>query len=286
MNSETRNCQNCKQNFTIEPDDFSFYEKISSAGWRIPPPTWCPECRMIRRLCWRNERSLFYRTCDFTGKRIVTMFHPEENIKVYDREIWGSDKWDPSEYGQDYDFSRPFFEQFRELLSKVPLANVGNMNCLNSPYGNHNADCKNCYLVYASYLNEDVMYSQGASELKNCLDIYSIMKSQNCYGDILSGTLYNTHFSYDTDGSVDSYFLKSCVNCNNCIGCMNLRSKKYCIFNEQYTKEEYLKEKEKLDFGSYKILSEFNRKYRDFILKNPHRYADIIPKGFPRGLPR
>ena len=28
MKSETRNCQNCKKDFVIEPDDFSFYEKI------------------------------------------------------------------------------------------------------------------------------------------------------------------------------------------------------------------------------------------------------------------
>lgn len=27
MNSETKQCQNCKKDFTIEPDDFAFYEK-------------------------------------------------------------------------------------------------------------------------------------------------------------------------------------------------------------------------------------------------------------------
>ena len=42
MKSETRNCQNCKKDFIIEPDDFSFYEKI-----KVPAPTFCPECRMV-----------------------------------------------------------------------------------------------------------------------------------------------------------------------------------------------------------------------------------------------
>jgi len=28
MTSETKTCQNCKQNFVIEPEDFKFYEKI------------------------------------------------------------------------------------------------------------------------------------------------------------------------------------------------------------------------------------------------------------------
>ncbi|MFA6999636.1 MAG: hypothetical protein WC241_00815 [Candidatus Paceibacterota bacterium] len=274
MKSETKQCQNCKLDFTIEPDDFLFYEKI-----KVPAPTFCPECRMIRRMTWRNERSLFKRSCDFTGDSIITMFHPEANVKVYDRDIWWSDKWDPTEYGMDYDFSRPFFEQYKELLSKVPLQNLGNNLCINSPYGNHNADCKNCYLVYASYLNEDVMYSQGASHLKNCIDTYSIQKCEQCYEDVLCDSMFQTHFSYDSDELISSFFMNKCVNCQDCIGCVNLRNKKYYIFNQQHTKDKYLKEKEKIDFGSYKILSEFKTKYKDYILKYPRKYA-IILKSF------
>lgn len=66
MESETRICQKCKKDFIIEPDDFGFYEKI-----KVPPPTFCSECRMIRRMTWRNERSLFKRTCDYTGNSIL-----------------------------------------------------------------------------------------------------------------------------------------------------------------------------------------------------------------------
>ena len=36
--SETKTCQNCKNDFIIEPDDFSFYEKM-----KVPAPTFCPE---------------------------------------------------------------------------------------------------------------------------------------------------------------------------------------------------------------------------------------------------
>ncbi|MDI6602741.1 MAG: hypothetical protein QME57_01295 [Patescibacteria group bacterium] len=41
MNQEKCTCQNCKKEFVIEPEDFAFYEKI-----KVPPPTWCPECRL------------------------------------------------------------------------------------------------------------------------------------------------------------------------------------------------------------------------------------------------
>jgi hypothetical protein len=38
------------------------------------------------------------------------------------------------------------------------------------------------------------------------------------------------------------WFSRDCLGCNDCFGCVNLRKKSYCIFNKQYTKEEYKKE--------------------------------------------
>ncbi len=269
--TESKTCQNCKQDFQIEPEDFNFYEKI-----KVPPPTFCPECRLIRRMTWRNERSLFKRNCAKTGKEIITMFHPDENVVVYDRDAWWGDGWEPTDYGQDFDFSRPFFEQFRELLSKVPLANLGNENCIGSPYGNHNADCKDCYLTYASFDNERVNYSFGSVGQKDCVDNYVCINSELSYEDVLSGELYKTHFSIDSSESIDSFFLKNCKNLQNCIGCINLRNKSNCILNNQYTKEEYEKVKQELDFGSYKKLFEFEKHFREFSLKFPNKFAFVV----------
>ena len=272
MKSETRVCQNCHQNFLIEPEDFNFYEKI-----KVPPPTFCPECRSMRRLIWRNERSLHHNVCALTGKKIISMFSPDVNVVVYDRDVWWSDKWDPLVYGQDYDFSRPFFEQYKELLSRVPVASLGNTNIINSDYGNHNFDLRNCYLIYASLHAENVLYAQGVVNVKDSVDLYTVMKSENCYEGSLSAGLYNTHFSFDSDESLDSMFLaNNCYNLQYCLGCVSLRNKKYCIFNEQYTKEKYEKKLAEYDFGSYKNLENFKKKYEEFILKYPRRFAGII----------
>ncbi len=268
---ENRICQNCKAKFEIEPEDFNFYEKI-----KVPPPTFCPECRAIRRLIWRNERSLYHNTCAFSGKKLISMFSPETNLVVYDRDIWWSDKWDPTVYGQDYDFSRPFFEQFRELLSRVPLANLGNTNNVNSEYGNHNADLKNCYLVFASVENKNVSYARGVFNTQDSFDLYAILKSEQCYDDVSCSGLYNTHFSYDSDDSINSYFLTACMNLQDCLGCVNLRHKTHCIFNTQYTKEEYEKKLAGYDFGSYKNLLNFTKEYKSFLSKQPRRYANIL----------
>ena len=104
MNTETKTCQNCKHEFTIEPEDFAFYDKI-----KVPAPTFCPECRMMRRMIFRNQRHLFRRKDDRSGKEIFSSFPASAPLKVYEREFWWSDGWEPMDYGRDYDFSRPFF---------------------------------------------------------------------------------------------------------------------------------------------------------------------------------
>jgi len=265
---ETKICQNCHNEFTIEPEDFDFYEKI-----KVPSPTFCPDCRIVRRMSWRNERTLYHRKCDATGKDIITMFAPEQPLVVYERDYWWSDNWDQLASGRDYDFSKPFFQQFRELFEKAPLPNLANSNTINSEYGNHNLDMKNSYLAYASGWCEDVSYSRGAARCSNSIDLYLADNLVQCYDDTACGDLNRVFFSYDSDESVNCAFLHACKNMIDSLGCINLRSKSNCIFNVQYTKEEYIKERAKYDFGSYKALSEFRKKFAEFITKYPRRFG-------------
>lgn len=271
MAPENKKCQNCKQDFTIEADDFSFYEKV-----KVPAPTFCPECRMVRRMNWRNERSLYKRTCVATGKQVVSMFSPDTKTIVYERDYWWSDKWDQLASGRDYDFSKPFFQQFQELLESAPLPNLANSNCIRSEYGNHNTDCKDCYLTYATFGSENTSYSRGGVQCKDVLDIDTSLKSEQCYSNILCGGMYRTNFSYDSDDSMNCDFLQACKNMKNSLGCINLNNKSYHIFNQAYSKEEYEIERKKYDFGSYQAILNFKERFQDFIMKYPRRYAFVV----------
>ncbi len=91
MKSEIRNCKNCQKDFTIEEEDFNFYERI-----KVPAPSWCPECRQFRRYAWRNERTLYRRNCDLCQKSTVTIYSPNKPYKVYCNECWWGDDWDSS----------------------------------------------------------------------------------------------------------------------------------------------------------------------------------------------
>ncbi len=112
-------CQNCKNNFAIEPDDFGFYEKM-----QVPPPTFCPECRLIRRLAYRNEKSLYRNECAKCKKSIIAVYPKDSGIQVYCRPCWWGDGWDGGEYAMDFDPSKSFISQVSELLHKAPVPSL------------------------------------------------------------------------------------------------------------------------------------------------------------------
>ena len=135
---EWKTCSISGQPFAITQKDLEFYEKVSPTfnGKKYPilPPTLCPEERQRRRLAFRNERKLYRRRCDFSGKEIISIYSPEKPFKVYEQNIWWSDQWDPLAYGKNYDFDQTFTENFRALMLKVPRYSVGNKGQQNAEY--------------------------------------------------------------------------------------------------------------------------------------------------------
>lgn len=238
---------------------------------------------MIRRFLFRNERLLFRRKCDATDKEIFTSFPPQAPVKVYDREHWWSDKWDPMEYGRDYAFSKPFFEQFRELLSTVPLFSKSVMGNINSDYCDQCGWMKNCYLCFDCDRFENSAYAIKGESIKDSFDTYEVSKSEFCYESVVLEEAYRVFFSMDCERCTDVWFSKDLTSCNNCFGCVNLRNKSYYIFNKPYTKEEYLEELKRLNPGSYRSVQEILKKSRElwdrFPVKYLHGYHNVNVNG-------
>jgi len=270
---ENRICQNCKKEFTIESEDFNFYEKI-----KVPPPTWCPECRLIRRICFRNERTLYKSKCQAKGhgEEMISTFSSDKPDRVYCHKAWWADDWDPMDYGKDYDFSRSFFEQMRELWKSVPDIGLFNINPVNSDYCSITENNKNCYLLVGADHNENSLYSSFIFNSKECVDCHFVSKSEKNYETTDCISCFNLKYSRYCETCYDSSFLFNCRNCHDCFGCVNLINQEYCIYNKQYTKEEYIKKMKELDFGSYKEIKKTQEKFNGFSLKFPRRFAKIV----------
>ncbi len=270
MKTENRQCNRCKENFILEEDDFSFYEKM-----KVPAPNVCPDCRFKMRAMWRNETMLYSgQKCDVCQKSIITMYNPKSPYKKYCYDCFYSENWDPKDYATEYDKTRPFFDQMKEFLIKVPKINLGistgDGQNINSEYVNMAGGCKNCYLVFNTSPSEELLYSRGVNSGVFSSDIYFGVKFENCYECInvqeSSGILWGQNII----SCVDSSFVLNGSGLTNCFGCVNLRNKSNHYFNERLSPEEYKKRIEEIR-GSYKKTEEAKNKFFEFLKALPRR---------------
>jgi len=267
--TENRICQNCKKDFVIEPDDFGFYEKI-----KVPPPTFCPECRFQRRLAVRNNRVFYKSQCALCKSSLLSLYNKNSSFTVYCRDCWLSDKWDPIDYGREYYFSKPFFEQFYDLQRSVPRVNLYRDNFISSDYCNYGLDFKECYLLFGGKDNERIYFGNQVLESRDSMDVSFSEKIEFSYEIFESARTNKLFFSRYSQDCIESAYLVDCRNCINCFGCVGLVNKQYHIFNQPYTKEKYA-EFVNNNQGSYKNHLENLEKLRELELLLPHRYARI-----------
>ena len=110
------------------------------------------------------------------------------------------------------------------------------------------------------------------AHIKDVVDCYYIQDSELCYGSIGGNKLYNCHFTIDCGNSHDVHFSRNCYDCSNCFGCVNLSKKNYCIWNKQYTKEEYKKKIAEMNLSSWKIFESILQEFKNFSLQFPRRF--------------
>jgi len=194
---------------------------------------------------------------------------------MYCAKCWWSDKWNPAQYNQEYDFSKPFFEQWKKLYFKVPHISIFNMNSINSDWINQESDDKNCYLNTGGHYNEDSGYNAYELFGKNCFDNYWILNSDHCSNNIHCERCYFTNYCEECNDCLNTYFSFDCRNCSDIIGCAGLRNKQYCIFNEQYSKETFQKFLEKHPFSSHNSYLWWEEKSGEIWMKYPHRENSV-----------
>lgn len=135
-----------------------------------------------------------------------------------------------------------------------------NKDCYMLIESSNNENCIHCYWVQVCKDNIDVSFSHRTElsyESDGCYDCYRIMYSRNCYD------------------CRDSLFLRDCTNCSDCIASVNLRNKKYCIFNEQYTKEEYEQRKIALGLDTREGIEKVRTDFETFSLAQTRRFAEV-----------
>ena len=273
MPDTIRTCAISGEHFTIDEFEQSFIHEISptidGTTYSFPLPQLSPTERRRLRLSWRNIRKLFSRTCDYSGKKLISSFPPDSCFKVFHTDVWWSDVWDPLSFGREYDFSRPFFSQFFALMQEVPVPYKFGLNNENCEYINGAAHCKDCYLCFnLDYCNHG-FYLSDAVRCVSCIDCSVIRESELCYDCTECERCYDVHHAYRSVGCTSSLFLSQCAQCRDCIGCVNLVGKENYIFNKKASPSEVRALRE--SFKSRLHREAFSKTFENFIQNEPLR---------------
>lgn len=275
-----KTCPQCLTDFEVTQSDLAFYDKVSpvfnGVKYQIPEPTFCPDCLQQQMLSFRNERKLYHRKCDLTGRQIISIYSTDKPFPVYDQHEWWSDKWDGCDYGKDFDFSRPFFDQFFELEKIVPHIAIINIDAENSDYCNLAMGNKNCYLIFGGDYNQDCYYGELGMDNKNVLDADYSNKNELSYMLQDSVNCYNCQYVLCSKNCKDCYFIDDCNACSDCILCTNLKQKSYCIWNIQYSKEEYFQKKNQILKSTDSSYKENFKRFQELRQKSIRRHTSII----------
>ena len=274
MNSETKICQNCKRDFVIRPDDISFYEKM-----KLPTtPTWCPRCRAVRRFLWRNDKKLYKRKDDAPGANnpIISIYKDGTAFPVYDRDFWLGDGWDPKEYAKEYDPSRPFLEQWKELYDSAPHPSLWSYGVEHSPYTNYCGYSSYIYMCSGIFESEHCAYSYYGNKNTWVYDSYDVNNCELSYEVVHGMKIVQSSFVWDSREVINCHFVYDCANCQDCFMSSNVRNKKYVFRNVQYDREKYNKLLAQEGLTSRSNQHVLEKEFIQMVANAKHRYAFIV----------
>ncbi len=267
-------CPSCSSSYELLPGEAALHEKIVSTFETGPmdPPQICPDCRLQKKMAWRNERHLYHRKCDKSGKMILSVYPEKTLFPVYERSAWWGDDWDALEFGKPWD-DRPFFEQFGDLVKTVPRSALNSINVENCDYCNFAFDSRNCYLSHLSYNSEGLLYSYWMLDCKDDVDCSFCLQTERCIDCTDCNHCHSCRSCVLSHTCSDSAFLYDCRTCTECLGCVGLRRKSHCIFNEQLTKEEYRKRLKQFDLENPAHVALMRKRVMELRTEHPHLYS-------------
>ena len=228
----------CKEEFEITDEDIKFLKML-----RAPVSNYCPACRRIRRFVYMGLSQLFKIPCQAPGhsESMISILSEDCPFPVYDYKYFISDEFDPFSFGRNYEKGSDPMEVLWEMRKKFPMPSFLNRDpsSVNSEYSNGGRNTKNAYYTFGCFNSEDLWYCVMATLSKDVMDSRYARKSEHCYSIYHSEGMYKSSFSYFSKDCTDSMFLFDCRNCDSCFGSVNLRNKRYCVWNKQLSKEDY-----------------------------------------------
>ncbi|HAI98960.1 TPA: hypothetical protein DCL30_05560 [Candidatus Peribacteria bacterium] len=266
-----KTCPVTGRTFEVSSAEMALRKKLGIEG----EPDVSPIVRwQILGAFWQHW-ALHKRTCDKTGKQIISVFSQDCPYPVWHKDEWIKHADPPS---AEIDLRKPLFPQMWELFRRCPIAHnvgAGNENC---EYTDDWWYSKNCHLCHSGVLSEDLRYCYRIDTIRTAQYCTYSFKSERCVDLINSHECFQVLFSFNCWQCSDSAFLYDCRNCQHCMFCTNLRNKSYCFANQQITKEEYEKRVAAWDFHSRSVYEQAKTEFFKMLRKSAWHRALFIDR--------
>lgn len=96
--------------------------------------------------------------------------------------------------------------------------------------------CTDCYDVTGS---QDCRFVQTGVDVQDCIDVSNLYGSKLCAHVLGALNAHALAYCIFVFNSHDMLYCEHCTGCSDCFGCQGLTRKRWCIFNRQYTQDEY-----------------------------------------------
>ncbi|HSW47505.1 MAG TPA: hypothetical protein VLG67_00335 [Candidatus Saccharimonadales bacterium] len=137
-----------------------------------------------------------------------------------------------------------FLQELQRLIlsqPKRPVQVLNSQNCEMADYIYYGKDLVNCFDVSRTTGGTYLFDSHNCT---NCADCDFTYQTELAYECVDVWRSFNCNYLDYCQDMTDSDYSFDCRGCKNVFGCVHLNNKSFCIFNRQFTEEEY-KEKVK-----------------------------------------
>jgi hypothetical protein len=249
------NCRNCYFIFNSEEDEDCMYLRFGDKctdcvdSTNILTSELCLECVNVKNCynvkfsddCDNCSDSAFLRNCRGSKNCMFCYGLERQEYCLF------NEKLDKEEYEKriaEYDLGsyaglekcKQLWEEFSASWPKMRHIILNSENCSgDSIYNSRNThDCFNVSDL------QDCRYVLNSVDVKDSYDFYAYgMRTELCYECVTMAYCYDLKFCTCCMNSSYIEYCDNCWNCEYCFGCIGLKDGKYCIFNKQYSEEEY-----------------------------------------------
>ncbi len=112
--------------------------------------------------------------------------------------------------------------------------------------GNFINNSKNSFHCYDIEDTEDCAHCSHVIKAKDCSDLQYLLDAQMCYEGLSVPGCFDSAFLDFVWNSSSIFYSSYCFYSHDLFGCVGMKHGKYCIFNKQYSKEEFFTLREKI----------------------------------------